>query len=381
MIAQDVTSHEAVTFGDLQPLTTAVGPCITMSVPLPNPAEINVRLKNAIRGVQKQLAEFGTDDENAASLMAPLQEFATTAETNHVWGPSIILFRSPDLFQYYMLRGPVREQHTVADHFQVRPLLAAMTHEMRFHLLSLSRRHVRLFHCTQFHAEQAAAHLPQDFDVWLNTRQPDHVLDNRSSAGPSSGKTRGVLFGTSTDRDRDHAYVTHFLAAVEKAVAAHLRNHPAPLVLAGVEYELAIYRRLNSYRRTLEQAIEGSPDGMTDQALHERAMQVVLQTPSEPLQQALEDIRTHAGTIRVATDAPTAIQAARLGRVQDFLIAEGAGNWGVWNAGTPDVTSGSRQEDLLNAAAIQTLQHRGRAFVVKASEMPVAAEVAAFLRF
>ena len=155
MIAQHVTSHEAVTFDDLQPLTTASGPCITMTLPLSNPAEINVRLKNAIRGVQKQLAEFGTDDKNRASLMAPLQEFAATAETNHFWGPAIILFRSPDLFQYYMLRGPVREEHTVADHFQVRPLLAAMTHEMRFHLLCLSRRHVRLFHCTQFRAEQA----------------------------------------------------------------------------------------------------------------------------------------------------------------------------------------------------------------------------------
>jgi hypothetical protein len=39
------------------------------------------------------------------------------------------------------------------------------------------------------------------------------------------------------------------------------------------------------------------------------------------------------------------------------------------------------REDLLNAAAIQNLRHGGRAFVVKAPEMPVAAEVAAFLRF
>ena len=381
MIAQDVISHEAVTFDDLKPLATASGPCITMTVPLPNPAEIDVRLKNAIRGVQTKLAEFGTDDKHSASLMAPIREFAITAETDRVWGHAIVLLRSPDLFRYYILRGPVQELQTVAEHFQVRPLLAAMTHEMRFHLLALSRRHVRLYHCTQFRTEQAAAHLPRDLDAWLNTRQPDHVLDNRSTAGPSSGKTRGIIFGTSTDRDRDHEYVAHFLAAVEKGVTAHLHNDPAPLVLAGVEYELAIYRRFNSYARTLEQSVQGSPDRITDQALHERATQVVLQSPSEPLQQALEDIRTHAGTNRVATDAPTAIQAARLGRVLDFLIAENAENWGTWNAETPGVDSSSKREELLNAAALQTLRHGGRAFVVKASDMPVPAEVAAFLRF
>ncbi len=381
MIAQDVISHEAVTFDDLKPLATGSGPCITMTVPLPNPAEIDVRLKNAIRGVQKKLAEFGIDDKRSASLMAPIQEFATNAETDRVWGPAIILLRSPDLFRFYMLRGPVQEGQTVGEHFQVRPLLAAMTHETRFHILGLSRRNVRLFHCTQFRAEESAAHLPQNLYAWRNTRKPDHVLENWSTAGPSSGAAKGVTFGSSSDADRDHEYVAHFLAEVEKGVAAHLRKDPAPLVLAGVEYELAIYRRLNSYPRTLKHSVQGSPDGMTDQTLHERAMQVVLQTPSEPLQQALEDIGTHAGTGRVATDAATAIQAARLGRVLDFLIAENAEDWGNWNAETTEVTSGSKGEELLNAAALQTVRHGGRAFVVKAPDMPVPAEVAAFLRF
>jgi hypothetical protein len=381
MIAQNVISHEAVTFDDLKPLATASGPCITMTIPLPNPAEIDVRLKNAIRGTQKKLAEFGADATRSASLMAPIQELAAIAEINRVWGRAMILFRSPDLFQYYMLRGPVQELQTVGGHFQVRPLLAAMAHEMRFHLLGLSRGHVRLFRCTQFRAEQEAAHLPQNMDVWLNTRQPDHVMDNRAFAGPSSGKKKGIMFGTSTDRESDPEYVAHFLTAVEKEVTAHLHKDPAPLLLAGVEYELAIYRRLNSYPRTLEQSVQGSPDGMTDQALHERAMQVVLQSPSEPLRHALEEIRTHAGTNRVAADARTAIQAARLGRVMDFLISESAESWGVWNEETPGVTSGIKREELLNAAALQTLRHGGRAFVVKASDMPLPAEVAAFLRF
>jgi hypothetical protein len=77
MIAQDVIFHKAVTFDDLKPLTSASGPCITMTVPLPNSAEIEVRLKNAIRGIQKKF-ELRAGDTHNANLMAPIEELATT---------------------------------------------------------------------------------------------------------------------------------------------------------------------------------------------------------------------------------------------------------------------------------------------------------------
>jgi hypothetical protein len=383
MTVQDITSHEVVTFDDLKPFATASGPCITIAVPLPNPAEIEVRLKNAIRAVQRKLEESEIGATRSAGLIAPILELANTAETAGVWGHGVILFRSPDLFRHYLLHGPFNEVHTVEDRFQVRPLLAALTHEMRFYLLGLSRRQVRLFRCTQFRSEQLAIQgtVPQNMDTWLNSRQPDHALDNRASAGPSAGRMKGVTFGTSTDRDRDDEYLTHFLHAVEKAVTALLRHDPAPLVLAGVEYELSIYRRLNSYNRTIERSVNGSPDGMTERSLYDRAREIVMQTPAEPLQKALWDIRGHAGTSRVITDERSAIQAAWGGRVLDFLIAENAESWGAWNHETLDVSTGGRQEELLNAAAIQTLGHNGRAFVLKAADMPVDAGVAAFLRY
>jgi hypothetical protein len=254
----------------------------------------------------------------------------------------------------------------VEDHFQIRPLLAAMAHEMRFHLLCLSRRHVRLFHCTQLRAQQAAMRgaIPQNLDAWLHAQKPDEMPN----------------LDTSADRDREPQYLTHFLEAVEKAVTAHLHNDPAPLVLAGVGNEIAIYRHLSRYRQTMAQPVVGSPDGVSDTELHGKAMQVVLQSPSELLQKALADFGNHAGTDRVTTDASDAIQAARLGRVMDFLIAENAETWGIWNTETQDA-AGSKQEELLNAAALQTLRHGGRAFVVKASDMPESAGVAAVLRF
>src|SRR5580704_11922114 len=97
--------------------------------------------------------------------------------------------------------------------------------------------------------------------LWMNMRVPDHVLDHRSSAGPSVGSMKGVLFGTSSDRDREDEYLSHFFKEVDKGMHTILRNDTAPLVLMGVENEVAIYRRVSTYPRLLEKAIHGSADG------------------------------------------------------------------------------------------------------------------------
>jgi hypothetical protein len=167
---------------------------------------------------------------------------------------------------------------------------------------------------------------------------------------------------------------------VDKGVTAHLHRETGPLLLAGVEHEIAIYRRVNSYKPTLEKVIIGSPDGMPDRTLHERAMEVVTNTFSEPLERVMTTIRECVGTPRSSTDPRTIVQAAFEGRVLDLVIAANAEYFGVWNEETYSVEAG-RREELLNAAALQTIRHGGQAFVLDERDMPVKADAAAVFRF
>src|SRR5258705_2948778 len=193
MTAQEITAHDIVTFGDLKLLAGASGPCITIVTHIPTPSELSVRMKNAVRIVEKKLKDRGMKPDAIESLVAHIQELASTADALGIWSSALILFRSPDLLRYFLIDRRVPEVESVEDRFQVRPLLSALVREQRFHLLCLSRRHIRLLHCTQHRAEEASLRgiVPQDMQVWLNTRQPDHVLDNRAAAGPSVGSMKG----------------------------------------------------------------------------------------------------------------------------------------------------------------------------------------------
>ena len=380
MTAPHFETHEAVALGDLKALAATNGLCLTAVVPLPGP-HIETQVKNAIQGLQKKLAERGTDRKTVSSLLEPVFDLVLTAKTEGIWAHAMILFRSPGLFQYYLLHGQFKEAQAVDNRFHVRPLLRTLAHETRFHLLGLSQRHVRLWHCTQHRAEPVVTRgFPTNLHAWLNDRQPDHVLANRSSAGPSVGGMKGVVSGSNADREREDEYVRHFFKDVDKGVTAHLRSETAPLLLAGVEHEIAIYRRVNSYKPTLEKVVKGSPDGMRDRTLHERAMEVVTCTFSEPLQRVMTTIPECVGTPGASTDARSIVQAAFEGRVLDLVIAANAEYFGVWNEDTYSVEAG-RGEELLNAAALQTIRHGGRAFVLDERDMPVKAAAAAMFRF
>jgi hypothetical protein len=378
---QEIIAQDVVTPQDVGLLARATAPCITAVLSIPNPLETEALFKNAIRDLEKKLKETASGVE-IPGLMQPVRALAATAETAGFWAQSIILFRSPDLFRCFLLPEPAKETTTVEERFQVRPLFSALARDQRFYLLALSRGNVRLFHCTPHRAgeEDLRGLAPQDIRVWMGTWKPDHVLDNRAVAGPGAGSSKGVAFTTSRDKERHSQYLAHFYKEVDRGIESILRRDGAPLILAGVEEEITIYRQVNTYPRLLEKAVSGSPDGMDDHAVHKLGREIAGEVPSEALAKTFARFERYRDSARVSSDAGQIIPAALDGRVADFVFSKSAELRGC--------TLDSRQielrddgEDLLNATALWTIQRGGQAFALREEEMPAGAEVAAVFRF
>jgi len=360
MTAPAVAFEQIVSWSELKSLAGAAGPCITIVTPLPDPLEIRTRLKNAVHGLEKRLRSDNRD-RDVTGLLDPIRAAAAAMEAKGMWAKAVMILRSPDIFHGYWLRGLQKEIVDAGDRFHLRPLFAAMAREQSFHLLALSQGHVRLFSSTMFGAEEIElpGTVPRNLKEWLNTRQPDHVMDNRSTGGPSTGSMKGVVFGTNTDREKHDEYVRHFFNEIDHAVHATLREGTAPLVLAGVEEELAIYRRVNSYPHLFEQEVHGSPDGLPLGDVLERARDLVNRAPSEPLRKVLAELDRRPPLL----DAQEILDRAREGRVGELLIRE-------------DV-----EDDRVDLAAMEVLRHGGRVFAVNSAEAPGNAAVAASSRY
>jgi hypothetical protein len=370
LAAPENATQDVVTLADVKALAGAVGPCITLVMPIPNPVEMADRLRSALRSIQEQLVESHTDTKTACGLLAPVERLVADLETSHMWANSLIAFRSPGAFRHYWMRERLKDVAVVGERFEIRPLLAALSREQRFHLLAIGRHHVRLFRSTAHSMEGVRLEgvVPQNMQQFLHTRQPDHLLEDRMAAGPSVGSMQGVLFGTGSESEKEQDRFRHFLKEAERGVTKLLRRDAEPLILAGMEYDVAIYRQLNTYPHLLEQAIHGSPERLTAHNLHERAWEIVSQCPSEPLQKALADYRKQSGAALVFGDTGAILKAAAAGRVAGLFLSESAGT-----PGQPD--------DPLNMAALETVLHGGWAFALNPAEMPAKDSAAALLRF
>jgi hypothetical protein len=337
----------------------AAGPCITIALPLPNPLEIRTRLNHTAHALAKSLTS-SERDRWVADLLEPIRSVAAAIETTGVWAKGVLVLRSPTIFQGYWLRGWRKEFVKVEDHFDLRPLLAALAREQRFYLLALSQENVRLFQSTMFRSEEVKlpATVSRSLRASMNTRQPDHNLDNRSAGGRGAGSMKGVVFGTSTDRERHDEYLRKFFKAVDEGVRSLLHDDTAPLVLVGVEHELAIYRRVNTYPHLFDGEVRGSPDGLAGHEIIERARDLVGPAPSEALRKVLADLerRPFSSSVKEISEA------AGQGRIADLLMVE------------------DTEDDRLLAAARETLRNGGRAFGVKAVEIPRNAAAVAVLR-
>ena len=365
------------------------GPCISILQPVPTltpRTHRQARLKRAIQSVEQILSERLVDPSRQSQLLEPLYEFeGGEPASEQEPGGGFVIFRSPKIFQRFYVSCRLEETVTVADHFYILPLIPIFNSGKTFYILALSQKHIRLLRCADSTEEVPfPQHVPRTLEEAIQIDQPDHVLDNRSASGPATGAMKGVMFGTGSMRETKDEYLLHFYRQVDQGLHELLRNDEAPVVLAGVEYEQALYRRVSGYRNLAAGGIQGAADGFKGVDLRRRAEPLAKASFDAPLEQALRAYEK-LGAEQRSSDWKEVVKAAFQGRVAHLFLTEGAREFGVFDAATQTVDQhdppGPQDEDLVNAAAVETLLHGGLVDILPPDKAPDGANVAALLRY
>ena len=372
---------------DLKSFGNATGPCVSLYFADHDPGEKThqdvVRLRNAIDGAEKRLQALEFDKKAIAELLDPVRALADDLGTWHMEGNAFAVFRSPGVFRVFRPMDRVPELSVVAEHFYILPVLNMLNAQRHFFVLGLSQKRIRLLRCTDHTSEEIALpeSLPRSLDQWLNSRLPTESAGHEAALG-EGGPTGS--FTSTTDRDRRDEFLANYYRVVDKFLADLLRNETAPLVLAGVEYEVAMFTRIASYPRVAQQAVFGSAEGLNGRELHTRALEAARAYWREPMEKALVQYN-EGGPDRRCAGADRTARASYEGRVAHLFVAEGGRAMGSFNPDTLEVKldgDGSlHSEDLLNFAALQTILHAGEVWVMPADRVPGRAQVAAVLRY
>ncbi len=365
-MAPNMTVQSELASEGLKALAANSGSCVSIYFPIhrrtEDPAPPVVRFKRSLSEFEKALPERGIVEQEALKLLSPLYDLVNVVASPEFAGNTLVVLRSAEFMRHFLVNHELPEHFTVGDHFYIRPILPEFEQHRKFYILALSQKNIRLLRCDDAESEQVelGASNPQNFEEFLS-----------SAGGPAT--TQGAVFTSTTDRDNLDSHLANFYRAVNQAVVEVLKDTDFPLVLAGVEYEIPIYRKANTYKGLVGDPVLGAPDGLKGGELHKRALEIIEKHRRKPLEHALEQYEQNAPA-RASTSHKEISQAAPEGRVLYLLIAQTTQHPRKFD-------EVSKDEALINAAALETLTHAGEVFVCSREQMPKGARMAAVFRW
>jgi len=390
----NITRMTAFTRDNLNSLMEeAEGPCISIFMPAHRTSaetqQDKIRFKNLLREAEEKLAAMGRKGFDPQDFLEPANRLLGE---NSFWQHQIdglAVFVSPGVFQHFRVPISFSELVVAAQRFHLKPLIPLLNDNGRFYILALSQNEVRLYRCARDHVTELQSEtIPSNIREALKYDDREKQLQFHPGTPETAGRTdrRAAMFhghGAGTDDTKDR--ILRFFRRIDSGVRDLLKKENAPVVLAGVDYLLALYRKASSYTGLCEQAVAGNPEGFSIKELHEQAWKIAESLFHEVLNDAAARYRQLAGTARAADDLREIIPASHHGRVELLFVAISIQQWGVFDPLSDSVTIHERREpgdeDLLNLAALQTMRNGGTVYAAELDEIPDTACAAALFRY
>jgi hypothetical protein len=354
--------------------------------------ENRIRLKNLLAQAREQLSapeavSVTLRHPEIDQLLAPARDLLDDRPFWENQNRGLALFLSDDVTENYRVPLPLDEQVVIKDHFYLRPLLPLLSTHGNFYLLTLSLGQVKLFEGDlQQLVDVTPEAMPSDLTEALAYDDPELELQfHTSTTTPGgAGERRAMFHGDAMSEERKER-IDRFVHKVANLVEQSLAGESAPLALAGVSYILSMYRQANRYPYLSEVTIEGNPEHLNPQQLHDAAIAALDERFSAELKEALATYDTQKASERTSDKIQEVLLAAHRGRVDTLLISANQPCWGYVNLDKAEVEvmgqNAPRALDLVNLAAVYTYLNGGSVYVSTKEEMPDDALVAAIYRY
>jgi hypothetical protein len=353
-------------------------PCLSLYLPTervgPEGKKNSLRFKSLKRRAEKEILGRGLRKRETAELLAPLEELLEDTRFWQNQSEGLVVFRSSDLFRFFRLPLRFKETLVVADRFHLKPLFPLFGEEGRFYILALGQKKVRLLRADRQNLEEVPLKgVPPSLDEALKYDAPERQLQFHTRTPPAMGRRSAMFHGHGGGVDESKEDLRRFCQMVERGVKKILRGEKAPLVIAGVESLLALYREVNSYRNLLEPSVPGNPKQSTDSRMHRQASKIVQPFFRKAREEAAARYRQQMGTGLASKDIREVIPAAVHGQVEALFVPVGVQLWGTFDPGSNSLRLKKENHgsgDLLDFAAVHTFLNGGTVYAVEPPDLP-----------
>lgn len=384
-------------------INTPANPAVSIYTPtnLPSLAirQDSIRLGNQIEQARRSLQALGGRTSDIERLLKPAQELLGE---DAFWAnntPGLAIFLADGVpARIWRLPETVEELVVVGSRFHVAPLLPVVEGETDFHVLAISSSRARLFRGDRHGLREIPdSGLPQGVDetVRSNTEYEQNVDSNpisaaRSGRGGNSGQPGSVpanqVRGPSPEEQRRAEFI-QYLDKLASAFEQRWGELKAPVVLAALGEVAGNFMARTTARNILPDTLLVNPDALGLDDLHRRALAVVEPRMSGATDAAIDHFNSlyNDGSPRASLEPAEIVKAARWGRMDTLILAEGQHLWGRFDESADTVETHAEpaplDDDLLDVAAQQTLLNGGDVRIVDRGHVPGGAPAAGIMRY
>lgn len=349
-----------------------------------------IQLKNLLTEADKHLQAKGLNAGQSAELLTPARDLIDDSAFWNHQREGLALFIKADGMRSFSLPLSFEPIAVVSEWFEILPLLPLLALGDRFYILALSGNQTRFLEATRHSvAEVEVADLPRSQAEALqhDDREESLQFHTGSSDRGAAGGRSAVFHGQGSGRDTEKLDLFRYFQRVDRALSRFLADEQAPMVLASVNYEQAIYREANHYSKLLEHGIDGNPEAMSNEELRDHAWSLVEPSFREAEREAKARLAALADSKRAIDSVEQVVPAAYWGRVDTLFVERDCHVWGQFDPTANKVYLCEQQRpepgdyDLLDLAVRRTLAKGGTVFALGSDRMPLQVSAAAIARY
>lgn len=346
--------------------------CVSIYMPTtPEPDDADAErlaFKNLASEAVDQLRGLGLDKRELAAFADALGDVDDDPFFWRQQARSLAVFIAREEMHVYRLANRLEQGVTVADRFQVKPLLRVGSFHSAGFVLRLSQGGVSL---VEFGDDYGP--LPVEVDDL-----PTDMSSFMETVPGASGFSDGGVQSPEGHESRLRKYARQ----VDRALRSALRGVDAPVVLAATDPLASVFRSISTMENLADGTISGNPEQIAGTDLVASAREIVDRENAGRLAQVLELFDLRVGQDRTATDLADLARAATHGAVETLLVdIDRTVSGTIGDDGALSLDDGADTYDVVDELARRVLATGGTVVAVRADDVPQKGPAAAILRY
>lgn len=368
--------------------------CVSIYIPAHSSGvEVNEKhdallLKNNLQQARRILTEKG---KSQATIEKILKEGMSLVDNREFWNTQsngLAVLLAEDFSKVIKTPIPLKEELYINSSFNILPLLPLFTEDSYFYLLLLSKKDAKIFRGDAYGMELLEIEgLPNGMDDVIHFEEKDNQQTmRRAGAGAGRGAISGANFhGHGPGLADETEWVIQYLKEVNQTLWVELLSHEsAPLILAGTEQILGLYRQISKYS-IVEESLSGNFDHEDKNSVYQKVRDIAAPFFKENARKALKTYYDNSATELTTSIPEDVIPASFYSQISDLFIVKDTHIWGTFDEASNELVIHDEQQEgdtcLINKAALKTLKNGGAVHVFEQDKMPADSKVAAFMRF